>query len=80
MLVVDAKLLKRVCKREQLVSVIGDISVPVWPRILSQNMDGLLNACSQRPLTIHFTQTDFPPAPSMIFTLSKPCALDLLGD
>ena len=31
---------------------------------LAQNMDGLLSACSQRPLTIRFTQTNFPPAPS----------------
>lgn len=30
---------------------------------LAQNMDGLLSACSQRPLTIRFTQTNFPPAP-----------------
>jgi len=30
---------------------------------IPQNMDAFLNACSQRPLTIRFTQTNSPPAP-----------------
>jgi hypothetical protein len=30
---------------------------------IAQNMDALLNACSQRSLTIRFTQTIFPSAP-----------------
>jgi hypothetical protein len=42
---------------------------------IAQNMDTLLNACFQGPLTIRFTETPFPPAPcslnvpSTIFTL-----------
>jgi len=30
---------------------------------IAQNMDAFLNVCSQRPLTIRFTETNFPPAP-----------------
>ena len=30
---------------------------------IAQSMDGLMKACSQRPLTIRFTQTNFLPAP-----------------
>ena len=30
---------------------------------IAQSMDGFLNACTQRPLTIRFTEKNFPPAP-----------------